>query len=168
MQLFTCLIFKGIALSQAPNVVAWLTFSINHQFIFMTYFISAWLYNQCFVPLCVEEIGIFCQFACHNWFHHNGKVETCACPAGLVADGRTVDGFGIEFGVNHLGHFLLTCLLLERLKESGGGRVVTLSSMAYRWGHIDFEVSFYYPSLQILKMSFENTLVLLLPLTIQF
>lgn len=59
--------------------------------------------------------------------------------AGLVADGRTEDGFGIEFGVNHLGHFLLTCLLLERLKESGGGRVVTLSSMAYRWGHIDFE-----------------------------
>lgn len=59
--------------------------------------------------------------------------------AGLVADGRTEDGFGIEFGVNHLGHFLLTCLLLERLKESGGGRIVTLSSMAHRWGHIDFE-----------------------------
>ncbi|XP_042356635.1 protochlorophyllide reductase, chloroplastic-like [Plectropomus leopardus] len=59
--------------------------------------------------------------------------------AGLVADGRTEDGFGIEFGVNHLGHFLLTHLLLERLKEDGGGRVVTLSSMAYRWGHIDLE-----------------------------
>lgn len=60
---------------------------------------------------------------------------------GLVADGRTEDGFGVEFGVNHLGHFLLTCLLLERLKESGGGRVVTVASMAYRWGHIDLEVS---------------------------
>lgn len=60
--------------------------------------------------------------------------------AGLVADGRTEDGFGVEFGVNHLGHFLLTSLLLERLKESGGGRVVTVASMAYRWGHIDFEV----------------------------
>lgn len=60
--------------------------------------------------------------------------------AGLVADGRTEDGFGVEFGVNHLGHFLLTCLLLERLKESGGGRVVTVASMAYRWGHIDFQV----------------------------
>lgn len=62
------------------------------------------------------------------------------CPAGLVADGRTDDGFGIEFGVNHLGHFLLTSLLLERLKEAGGGRVVTVSSMAHRWGNIDFEV----------------------------
>lgn len=59
--------------------------------------------------------------------------------AGLVADGRTEDGFGVEFGVNHLGHFLLTCLLLERLKESDGGRVVTVASMAYRWGHIDLE-----------------------------
>uniref|UniRef100_A0A665U8Y8 Dehydrogenase/reductase (SDR family) member 13a, tandem duplicate 2 n=1 Tax=Echeneis naucrates TaxID=173247 RepID=A0A665U8Y8_ECHNA len=61
--------------------------------------------------------------------------------AGLVADGRTEDGFGIQFGVNHLGHFLLTYLLLERLKEMGGGRVITLSSIAHRWGHIDFEVS---------------------------
>ncbi|KAJ8276605.1 hypothetical protein COCON_G00083570 [Conger conger] len=59
--------------------------------------------------------------------------------AGLVADGRTEDGFGIEFGVNHLGHFLLTCLLLDRLKEGSGGRVVTVSSMAYRWGTIDFD-----------------------------
>ncbi|XP_030574296.1 dehydrogenase/reductase SDR family member 13-like [Archocentrus centrarchus] len=59
--------------------------------------------------------------------------------AGLVADGRTEDGYGIEFGVNHLGHFLLTCLLLERMKKTGGARVITLASMAYRWGHIDFE-----------------------------
>ncbi|XP_028840332.1 dehydrogenase/reductase SDR family member 13-like [Denticeps clupeoides] len=59
--------------------------------------------------------------------------------AGLVADGRTEDGFGIEFGVNHLGHFLLTCLLLDRLKETPSSRVVTLSSMAHRWGKIDFE-----------------------------
>ncbi|XP_031428143.1 dehydrogenase/reductase SDR family member 13a.2 isoform X2 [Clupea harengus] len=59
--------------------------------------------------------------------------------AGLVADGRTEDGFGIEFGVNHLGHFLLTCLLLDRLKEAPQSRVVTLTSMAHRWGKIDFD-----------------------------
>ncbi|KAI4892664.1 hypothetical protein NFI96_022796 [Prochilodus magdalenae] len=59
--------------------------------------------------------------------------------AGLVADGRTEDGFGIEFGVNHLGHFLLTRLLLDRLKESPDGRVITVSSMAHRWGKIDFD-----------------------------
>lgn len=60
-----------------------------------------------------------------------------------MADGRTDDGFGIQFGVNHLGHFLLTSLLLERLKEAGGGRVVTVSSLAHRWGRIDFQVSSY-------------------------
>lgn len=59
--------------------------------------------------------------------------------SGLVADGRTKDGFGVEFGVNHLGHFLLTCLLLERLKEGAGGRVITLSSLAHRWGRVDFD-----------------------------
>ncbi|XP_053290407.1 dehydrogenase/reductase SDR family member 13 [Pleuronectes platessa] len=68
-----------------------------------------------------------------------GRLDLLINNAGLVADGRTEDGFGIEFGVNHLGHFLLTCLLLDRMKEAGGGRVVTLSSMAHRWGHIDFE-----------------------------
>lgn len=76
------------------------------------------------------------------------------CPAGLVADGRTEDGFGIQFGVNHLGHFLLTCLLLERLKEAGGGRVVTLSSMAHRWGHVDFEVK-----LQLTLLSSSSLLI---------
>ncbi|KAL0994183.1 hypothetical protein UPYG_G00118850 [Umbra pygmaea] len=59
--------------------------------------------------------------------------------AGLVGDGRTADGFGVGFGVNHLGHFLLTCLLLDRMKEGIGGRIVTLGSMAYRWGNIDFD-----------------------------
>ncbi|XP_062393320.1 dehydrogenase/reductase SDR family member 13a.2 [Sardina pilchardus] len=59
--------------------------------------------------------------------------------AGLVGDGRTEDGFGIQFGVNHLGHFLLSCLLLDRLKEAPSSRIITLSSMAHRWGKIDLD-----------------------------
>lgn len=59
--------------------------------------------------------------------------------AGLVGDGRTEDGFGVQFGVNHLGHFLLTVLLLDKLKQSPSARVITVSSMAHRWGSIDFQ-----------------------------
>ncbi|XP_066551815.1 dehydrogenase/reductase SDR family member 13-like [Amia ocellicauda] len=59
--------------------------------------------------------------------------------AGVVDAGRTVDGFGLIFGVNHLGHFLLTCLLLERLKEGDPSRVINVSSTAHRSGQIDFD-----------------------------
>ncbi|KAJ8342105.1 hypothetical protein SKAU_G00320330 [Synaphobranchus kaupii] len=58
--------------------------------------------------------------------------------AGIFMNGRTEDGLGMMFGVNHLGHFLLTNLLLERLKESGASRVVNISSKAYLFGSVDF------------------------------
>jgi NAD(P)-dependent dehydrogenase (short-subunit alcohol dehydrogenase family) len=48
---------------------------------------------------------------------------------------RTVDGFEIQFGTNHLGHFALTNLLLEHIT----GRVVTVSSYVHRYGSIDFD-----------------------------
>jgi NAD(P)-dependent dehydrogenase (short-subunit alcohol dehydrogenase family) len=49
--------------------------------------------------------------------------------------GRTEDGFETQFGVNHLGHFALTNLLLPHVT----GRVVTVSSTAHRMGRIDFD-----------------------------
>jgi NAD(P)-dependent dehydrogenase (short-subunit alcohol dehydrogenase family) len=48
---------------------------------------------------------------------------------------RTVDGFELQFGTNHLGHFALTNLLLPNVT----GRVVTVSSGAHRSGRIDFD-----------------------------
>jgi len=51
----------------------------------------------------------------------------------------TEDGFEMQFGVNHLGHFLLTNLLLERLKEAPSARIVILSSIVHHLGRINFD-----------------------------
>ena len=51
---------------------------------------------------------------------------------------KTADGFEEQIGVNHLGHFLLTNLLLERLVASAPARVVVVSSMMHAGGKIDF------------------------------
>jgi NAD(P)-dependent dehydrogenase (short-subunit alcohol dehydrogenase family) len=50
---------------------------------------------------------------------------------------RTKDGFELQFGTNHLGHFALTNLILPRITSTG--RVVTVSSDAHRFGRIDFD-----------------------------
>lgn len=53
---------------------------------------------------------------------------------------HTADGFELQFGTNHLGHFALTGLLLDRLLSAGSdARVVTVSSGAHRMGRIDFD-----------------------------
>ena len=54
--------------------------------------------------------------------------------------GLTQDGFEMTFGINHLGHFLLTQLLLEKLQTSGHSRVITVSSRAHkRAAEIDWD-----------------------------
>lgn len=52
---------------------------------------------------------------------------------------KTKDGFELQFGSNHLGHFALTGLLLPLLIRTENSRVVTLSSLAHRKAAIDFE-----------------------------
>ena len=52
---------------------------------------------------------------------------------------RTKDGFELQFGTNHLGHFALTGLLMPILEKTDGSRVVTVSSIAHKPGVIDFE-----------------------------
>jgi len=51
-----------------------------------------------------------------------------------VAESETVDGFEMQFGVNHLGHWALTALLLEPLLAAPAARVVTVTSTAHHLG----------------------------------
>jgi NAD(P)-dependent dehydrogenase (short-subunit alcohol dehydrogenase family) len=53
--------------------------------------------------------------------------------------GTTEDGFELQFGCNHLGHFALTGRLLDLLEATPDARVVNVSSMAHRQGKMDFD-----------------------------
>ena len=52
---------------------------------------------------------------------------------------ESVDGIEMTFALNHLGYFLLTGLLLERLQANGGGRIVNVASEAHRGPRMDLE-----------------------------
>jgi NAD(P)-dependent dehydrogenase (short-subunit alcohol dehydrogenase family) len=52
---------------------------------------------------------------------------------------QTTDGFELQFGTNHLGHFALTAQLADLLTATPGSRVVNVASMAHRFGTIDFD-----------------------------
>lgn len=69
------------------------------------------------------------------------KIDGLVNNAGLFFDAFKVNGAGHEMtlATNHLGGFLLTNLLLDRLKASPGARVVTVSSDAHRLGKVDFD-----------------------------
>ena len=53
--------------------------------------------------------------------------------------GRTRDGFELQIGTNHFGHFELTRLLVPQLAAAGGARVVILSSGGHVMGDVDFD-----------------------------
>jgi NAD(P)-dependent dehydrogenase (short-subunit alcohol dehydrogenase family) len=56
----------------------------------------------------------------------------------MVPYGTTEDGFERQLGTNHLGHFALTGLLIDRLLATPGSRVVNVSSSAHQMGSMDF------------------------------
>jgi NAD(P)-dependent dehydrogenase (short-subunit alcohol dehydrogenase family) len=57
----------------------------------------------------------------------------------MTPKSTTKDGFELQFGTNHLGHFAFTGLLLDRLLPVPGSRVVTVSSIGHRVGRIRFD-----------------------------
>ncbi|MEX0620674.1 MAG: oxidoreductase [Solirubrobacterales bacterium] len=72
--------------------------------------------------------------------HHDG-IDLLINNAGVMAPPRqeTADGYELQFGTNHLGHFALTGLLFDQLKSKPDSRVVTVSSNAHKMGKINFD-----------------------------
>ncbi|MCK4879019.1 MAG: SDR family NAD(P)-dependent oxidoreductase [Bacteroidales bacterium] len=80
------------------------------------------------------------QFA-QKFTESGDRLDLLINNAGLMAIPyhRTEDGFEMQFGVNHLGHFALTARLWPLLSKTEGSRVVQVSSLAHYWGKIRFE-----------------------------
>jgi len=70
-----------------------------------------------------------------------GRLDLLINNAGIMMTPQqtTHDGFELQLGTNHLGHFALTGLLLNAVQNAPAGRVVTLSSIEHKGGHIDFD-----------------------------
>jgi NAD(P)-dependent dehydrogenase (short-subunit alcohol dehydrogenase family) len=69
------------------------------------------------------------------------QLDLLICNAGVMAPPRqlTRDGFESQFGINHLGHFALTGLMLPALLAADGARVVSVSSEMHRIGRIKWD-----------------------------
>ncbi len=70
-----------------------------------------------------------------------GRLDLLINNAGVMAPPRTLsrDGFELQFATNHLGHFVLTLLLLPLLRQAPAARVVHVTSGAQYFGRIGFE-----------------------------
>ncbi len=80
--------------------------------------------------------------AATEFLGRHDRLDVLVNNAGLILSERseTVEGFETQFGVNHLGHFLLTNLVLDVLKRSAPARVVSLSSMGHKLSRgLDFD-----------------------------
>jgi NAD(P)-dependent dehydrogenase (short-subunit alcohol dehydrogenase family) len=91
-----------------------------------------------FLPLDLGDLSSVRRFAevCER---DHGRLDLLINNAGVMAlpRGRTADGFETQFGVNHLGHFALTGLLLPALLGTPGARVVAVSSTMHAVSGID-------------------------------
>ena len=72
--------------------------------------------------------------------HAEERLDVLINNAGVMMPPRTLtdDGFELQFGVNHLGHFALTGYLLPKLLAAPKGRIVNVSSLAHRQGRINY------------------------------
>ena len=94
------------------------------------------------MPLDLASFASIRAFA-SDLLDRSDRLDVLVNNAGLVLRQRreTADGFEMTFGVNHLGHFLLTDLLLDRLRAGESARIVNVSSDAHKQARngLDFD-----------------------------
>ncbi len=92
------------------------------------------------MPLDLADLAAVRRFA-GEFTRRYDRLDILINNAGIMAPpfAKTADGFEAQFGANHLGHFALTGLLLDRIVHAPRARVVTVSSGGHRFGQIDFD-----------------------------
>ncbi len=85
----------------------------------------------------LESIAAFAEEFAENF----SRLDLLINNAGVMAPpyGKTADGFELQFGTNHLGHFALTARLLPILEGTAGSRIVNVASGAHKYGKLDFD-----------------------------
>jgi NAD(P)-dependent dehydrogenase (short-subunit alcohol dehydrogenase family) len=89
----------------------------------------------------LADLGSVQSFA-DEFQESDGRLDLLINNAGVMMPPRrheTADGFELQFGTNHLGHFALTGLLLNHMLPTPGARVVSVSSFMHVLGKIDFD-----------------------------
>jgi NAD(P)-dependent dehydrogenase (short-subunit alcohol dehydrogenase family) len=91
-------------------------------------------------PLDLADLSSVRRFA-DGFLEDHERLDVLIANAGIMAcpQGTTVDGFELQFGTNHLGHFLLITRLLPALVAAGDARVVLLSSAGHRLADVDLD-----------------------------
>lgn len=94
----------------------------------------------CFIPLDLANLVSVKEFV-DRFLKTYPKLDLLVNNAGVMIppETRTEQGFELQFGVNHLGHFALTGLLSGIISRTVGARVVSVASIAHRTGRIDFD-----------------------------
>lgn len=79
--------------------------------------------------------------AAREYLSRHAHIDILVNNAGIMACplSRTAQGCELQFGTNHIGHFLWTCLLAPALKNAASPRVVNLSSGGHKYGDVDFD-----------------------------
>ncbi|XP_055689613.1 retinol dehydrogenase 14-like isoform X1 [Lutzomyia longipalpis] len=91
-----------------------------------------------FRPLDLASMASIRTFAA-NFKNEETRLDVLMNNAGvmMIPKCHTEDGFEMQIGVNHMGHFLLTNLLLDLLKKSAPSRIINVSSLAHSMGQIN-------------------------------